>query len=187
MKRIQSMILVAVVTAAYGCGDHKHDHDHGHKHDHKDAAEAVVLKPDLLQPLVLAAKPDKALSVMEARGKADGETVVVSGVSPTDKVKPFNPALAAFMLLSPEDAAKPEVKEEFNCDDAAVCPRCRQLLDKYALRVELVDAKGAVLPTTVDGFAGIKPGSPITVEGVIKREGKDKKLVRVVATKIFPG
>ena len=34
---------------------------------------------------------------------------------------------------------------------------------------------------------GLKPGSTITVEGEVKREGKDKKLVRIVATKFYPG
>jgi hypothetical protein len=174
-----------ILTAAIGCGDSHHGT--------KPAAgkgsptETAILKPELLQPLLLAAKPDKALSVPDALAKADGETVIVSGVSPTEKVKPFNLALATFVLLSPEDAAKPEIKEEFECDDAPTCPRCRQVLEKHGVRVELVDAQGQVLPTSVEGFSGIKPGSPITIQGVVKREGKNNKLVRIVATRFYPG
>ncbi len=185
MQRLTWIPVTVLLTAVLGCGDGHH----GHTHSQAKVApkEVSVLKPELLQPLVLAAKPDKSLSVPEALAKADGETVVVSGISPSAKVKPFNPALATFVLLSPEDAARPEVKEEFNCDDAAICPRCRQLLDKHAVRVELVDDKGNVLPTSVEGFNGIKPGSPITIEGVVKREGKNKKLVRIVATRFYAG
>ena len=53
--------------------------------------------------------------------------------------------------------------------------------------VELVDAKGAPVAATLEGFRGLKPGSTITVEGEVRREGKDNKLVRVVATRFYPG
>jgi hypothetical protein len=55
------------------------------------------------------------------------------------------------------------------------------------VRVELVDQSGAIVPTSLEGFADLKPGSPLTVEGEIKRDGKDKKLVRIVAKRFFPG
>ena len=32
-----------------------------------------------------------------------------------------------------------------------------------------------------------KPGSTITVEGEVKRDGKDKKAIRIVAKKFYPG
>ncbi|MCI0704686.1 MAG: hypothetical protein L0241_26825 [Planctomycetia bacterium] len=55
------------------------------------------------------------------------------------------------------------------------------------MRVELVDRSGSPLPTTLEGYRGLKPGGTITVEGTIQRFGKDNKLVRIAATKFYPG
>ena len=155
----------------------------------KDSPTAVASTADAgkLDALVPAEKPANAISVREALTRKEGEKVVVTGQVPTEKVKPYNAAVAAFVMLSPEDMAKDEVKEEFDCDDAATCPRCKKLLDQLAVRVEVVDASGAPVAATLEGFRGLKPGSMITVEGEVKREGKDKKLVRIVATKFYPG
>ena len=140
-----------------------------------------------LDPLVLAAKPATAISVRDALTRKEGEKVVVTGQVPTEKVKPYNAAVAAFVMIAPEDMAREEVKDEFDCDDAATCPGCKKLLDDIGVRVEIVDASGAPVPASLEGFRGLKPGSTITVEGEVKRDGKDKKLVRIVATKFYPG
>jgi hypothetical protein len=55
------------------------------------------------------------------------------------------------------------------------------------VRVELVDRSGSIVATSVDGFAGLKPGSTITVEGEVKRDGKDGKAIRIVARRFYPG
>jgi len=55
------------------------------------------------------------------------------------------------------------------------------------VRVELVDQSGAIIQTSLEGFNNLKPGSEITVEGEIKRDGKDNKLVRIVAKRFYPG
>jgi hypothetical protein len=141
----------------------------------------------LLEPLVMKQKPDKVMSVRDVMTKKDGETVIVSGQTPPEKVKPFNTAVAAVLLMAPEDLAKEEIKEEFECPDAATCPSCKKVLDAHAIRVELVDASGAVIASSLEGFHGLKAGSMITIEGEVKRDGKDKKLVRVVAKRFYPG
>jgi hypothetical protein len=74
---------------------------------------------ELLQPFVMAHKPAGALSVQEALQRRDGETVVVSGRTPTEKVKPFNAALAAWILVPPEILDREDVQQEFDCDEAA--------------------------------------------------------------------
>jgi hypothetical protein len=140
-----------------------------------------------LDSAVLAQKPDKPLSVRDALKKQDGEKVVVTGQTPPENVKPFNSAVAAFMLMAPEDLEDTDIKEELSCPDAATCPGCRKLLDQHAVRVEVVDASGVVIATPLEGFRGLKPGSSITVEGEVKRDGKDKKLVRIVAKRFYPG
>lgn len=141
----------------------------------------------LLQAALMPQKPSSAISVTEAMQKKAGEVVIVTGKLPPENVKPFNTALAAFIMLAPESLAREEVKEELACDDAATCPSCRKLLDSLGVRVEVVDKSGAIIPASMEGFKDMKPGSVITVEGEIKRDGKNNKLVRIVAKRFYPG
>lgn len=72
-----------------------------------------------LEPLLMAQRPANTISVTEAMNRKAGETVMVTGQVPPEKVKPFNPAVAAFVMLSHESLAREEIKEELDCDDAA--------------------------------------------------------------------
>lgn len=149
--------------------------------------ESASSQTELLKPILMAQKPATVISVTEAMQRKAGETVVVSGKLPPENVKPFNAALATFIMLSPESLAREEIKDELACEDAATCPSCRKVLDAHGVRVELVDQSGAIIQTTLEGFKDLKPGSIVTVEGEIKREGKDNKLVRIVAKRFYPG
>jgi hypothetical protein len=142
---------------------------------------------ELLQPLLLAKKPDRALSVHEAMKRKNGEVVVVTGKAPPETVKPFNTGLAAFLIMAPEELAKEAVQDELSCEDAATCPACKKILDAHALWVELVDQSGKVLTTSVEGFRDLRPGSTITVEGEVRRDGKDGKNLRILAKRFYPG
>jgi hypothetical protein len=179
------LMLLGVLLAAVGCSQGQPVADADRKPDPQPAAGGGDQAQ--LDPLVLAEKPGTAISVREALTRQEGETVVVTGQTPTEKVKPFNAAVAAFVMLAPEDMDRPEVKEEFECEDAATCPTCKQLLEKYGVQVELVGPDGALVPASVEGYRGLKPGSTVTVEGEVRRYGKDKKLVRIVAKKFYPG
>ena len=187
--RLNITLLLCFIMATAGCHEHKGGGEAREAEKPKPAAAEAKgqVNLELLKPLRMSAKPGGVISIRDVLNKKEGEQVVFSGRTPPENVKPYNAAVAAFVLLAPEDMEKPDVKEELACEDAATCPRCKQILDKYAVRVELVDASGAVLPTTVEGFENLKPGSSITVEGEVKRDGKDKKLVRVVARKFYPG
>lgn len=55
------------------------------------------------------------------------------------------------------------------------------------MRVELVDRSGSIIQSSLEGYRGIKAGGFVTVEGEIKRDGKDQKLVRIVARRFYPG
>jgi hypothetical protein len=76
-------------------------------------------KADPFAVVLLTAKPEKVLSVREVLTAKDGDVVAVSGRTPPEKVKPFNPGVAAFILMDPTDLDKKAIKEEFECDDAA--------------------------------------------------------------------
>ncbi|HEX3152878.1 MAG TPA: hypothetical protein VHR66_32700 [Gemmataceae bacterium] len=183
MRRL-ALILGFTASCLVGCNDAKTGGD-----GKPDQSGGNVEKggTTLLEPLVMKQKPDKVLSVREVLTKKEGETVIVSGQTPPENVKPFNTAVAAVLLMAPEDLATEDIKDELSCPDAATCPSCKKVLDAHALRVELVDASGAVIASSLEGFRGLKPGSMITIEGEVKRDGKDKKLVRVVAKKFYPG
>ena len=178
-------LFALLLAAAVGCGQA------GPRPDAEKPATpspaAATGDAAKLEPLVLAAKPANPITVNEALTKKTGERVVVTGQVPGEKVKPYNAALATFVMLSHADMAKDEIKDEFDCDHAATCPTCKAILNEHGVRVELVDAKGAPVAATLEGFRGLKPGSTITVEGEVRREGKDNKLVRVVATRFYPG
>jgi hypothetical protein len=174
-------LLAVLVSAAVGCNS-------GQQNGTAPKPDAVPsVDQSKLDPLVFSAKPINAISVRDALTRKEGEKVVVSGQVPPANVKPYNTALATFVMLDPEDMAVPHIKEEMECEDAANCPACKKILDQHAVRVEVVDASGAPVASSLEGYRGLKPGSTITVEGEVKRDGKDKKLVRIVATKFYPG
>lgn len=181
MRRYLTFGVVALALA--GCMESKPTGD-GPK---PQASGTNDTAPGGLESMVMSQKPDKVMSVRDVLAKKDGDKVIVSGRTPPENCKPFNTAVAAVMLMAPEDLDKPDIKEELSCDDAATCPSCKQIFDAHAIRVELVDTAGAVVPESLEGFRGLKPGSTVTVEGEVKRDGKDKKTVRVVARRFYPG
>jgi hypothetical protein len=89
---------------------------------HKPAEQesAHALKPELFRGLLLAQKPDNAMSVIQIRDAAkDGQEVVVEGQIPPEGTGPFNPGLASFVLMAEADLEDPKIKEELACPEAA--------------------------------------------------------------------
>lgn len=170
---LKNMCMIAAALAIIGCGEPAK----------KTTAKPPVLsvKPELLKPLVWDDKPREVIPVTAAREKKEGETIHVVGVIPPSNVGPFNPAVATVILLDPADMTKDEVKTELECDDAATCPKCRKLLNALALYVELVDDKGKVIPSTLEGYSGVKPGSTVAFSGTVKRADKNGPM-RFIAT-----
>src|SRR6266545_1891350 len=168
--KTRTVLLGAVMFAtALGCNSGQPAAD-GSKPDAPGQTPAQVGNGSKFDPLVMGAKPASPITVREALTRKEGEKVVVTGQVPTEKVKPYNVAVAAFVMLAHEDMAREEIREEFECDDAATCPACKKVLDTYGVRVELVDSSGAPVAASLEGYRGLKPGSTITVEGEIKRD-----------------
>ncbi|MFT3879689.1 MAG: hypothetical protein QM703_08515 [Gemmatales bacterium] len=184
---MRSFYFCALLLVATGCSEAPQAKRDPAKPTNTSQAATDGAQTELFKPALMAQKPAAVISVAEALQRKAGEIVIVSGKLPPDNVKPFNAALATFIMLSPEALAREEIKDELACEDAATCPSCRKVLDAHGVRVELVDQSGAIIQTTLEGFKDLKPGSIITVEGEIKREGKDNKLVRIVAKRFYPG
>jgi hypothetical protein len=113
MKRL--MLLGALAIGAAGCTQDKPAGD-GAK---QPAAAPSPGDAAALDAAVLAEKPANAISVRDALTRSDGEKVVVTGRVPGEKLKPYNAAVAAFVMMSPEDLDREDIKSEFDCDDAA--------------------------------------------------------------------
>jgi hypothetical protein len=103
---MRRLFLGGLLIAAVGCGQ-----------------QAVIAPPPsdqgALDSVVMAEKPTNVVGVRDALAAADGAKVVVTGRTPGEKVKPFNSAVATFVLMAPEDLDREEIKEELDCDDAA--------------------------------------------------------------------
>src|SRR5262245_23298880 len=126
------LVLMGAIILAIGCNQTAPQSNNG-----KTSPEQNPAAASKLDPLVMAQKPANAISVRDALTRKEGEKVVVTGQVPTEKVKPYNAAVASFVMLSTEDMAREEVREEFECEEAATCPSCRKLLDSLGVRVEV--------------------------------------------------
>lgn len=111
--------LSLVLLIPIGCSESPKASRDPAKQSGSSEETTATLQTALLKPLLFAQKPATVISVTEAMQRKEGETVVVSGRLPPDKVKPFNTALAAFVMLAPESLDREDVKDEFDCDDAA--------------------------------------------------------------------
>jgi hypothetical protein len=113
MRRLT--ILGALLAGALGCSQQK------------PGPEGSALEPPRSNPAdaaglesrVLAERPTGAISVKEVLTRSEGEKVVVTGRVPGEKLKPYNAAVAAVVLMAPEDLDNEDIKSEFDCDDAA--------------------------------------------------------------------
>lgn len=111
--------LTLVLLMPIGCGEAPKASRDPVKQSGSSEEISTTSQTELLKPLLLAQKPATVISVTEAMQRKAGEMVVVSGRLPPEKVKPFNTALAAFVMLAPESLDREDVKDEFDCDDAA--------------------------------------------------------------------
>jgi hypothetical protein len=102
-----------LLAAAVGCSQKPSDGG-------KDAPPAPTPgEVGQLEAATLPTKPAKAISVHDALTRPAGEKVVVTGQVPGGKLKPFNAAVATVILMAPEDLEREDIKNEFECDDAA--------------------------------------------------------------------
>lgn len=112
---MRRLILLGALLGAGGCTQQKPTADGG-----KQAPPALSpTDAARLEAAVMAEKPANALSVRDALARNEGEKVVVTGRVPGGNLKPFNAAVAAVILMAPEDLDREDIKSEFDCDDAA--------------------------------------------------------------------
>ena len=131
MKR--QILLGTLLLAAIGCGSQPTS-----TNNDKAPPTPAVSDAKQLDSVVFPEKPANAVSVRDVLTKKDGEKVVMTGKTLPANAKPYNSAVAAFMLMAPEDMERDEVKEEFSEEDPRACPACQKLLAQYGVEVEIV-------------------------------------------------
>jgi hypothetical protein len=113
MKRLM-LIGALLFASAVGCSEKPAEDGRKRAPPAPNPADAAEL-----DAAVLAEKPANPISVREVRTRSEGEKVVVTGRVPPGNLKPFNSAVAAVVLMAPEDLEREDIKNEFDCDDAA--------------------------------------------------------------------
>ena len=113
MRRLT--ILGALMVGALGCSQQKP----GPEGSRPEPSAPNTADAGKLEPLVMADRPKGAISVRDALTRPEGDKVVVTGRVPGGNLKPFNAAVAAVVLMAPEDLDDEDIKNEFDCDDAA--------------------------------------------------------------------
>ena len=113
MRRL--MIFAALLLAgAIGCSQRPSADSGKQEPPAPNPADAAKL-----DAVAMAEKPANTISVRDALTRKEGDKVVVTGRVPGGNLKPFNAAVAVVVLMAPEDLDKEDIKNEFDCDDAA--------------------------------------------------------------------
>jgi hypothetical protein len=113
MRRLT--ILGALLIGSLGCSQQKP----GPEGSRPEPPRSDPADAGKLESLVMPDKPGGAISVRAALTRPEGDKVVVTGRVPGGNLKPFNAAVAAVILMAPEDLDNEDIKNEFDCDDAA--------------------------------------------------------------------
>ena len=114
MRRL-TILGALLVAGALGCSQQKP----GPEGPRPEPSAPNPADAGKLESLVMAEKPANAISVRDVLTRADGAKVVVTGRVPGEKLKPYNAAVAAVVLMAPEDLEDEAIKSELDCDDAA--------------------------------------------------------------------
>jgi hypothetical protein len=135
--------------------------------------------------LLLAAKPEKAVSVAEARKTAKpGDTITVFGEIGGRRNGLFSENLATFPLADPTIL--------ISCDkECGKCPTpwdyCCMEKEKFAgalLTIQVSDGKDSVLRAPLKGWNGLKELSHVTVTGTVDATSSPEATI-INATGIF--
>jgi hypothetical protein len=183
MNSLNTMLAAATIAtlAIAGCG--KKDTS-----TTTPATPTTVAKPApaaIPAAMLLTGKPEKAISVAEARKTAKaGDTISVFGEIGGSRVGTFSDNLAVFFLADPTIL--------ISCDkECGKCPTpwdyCCMEKEKRPgalLTVQVSDGKGDVLRATLKGWNGLKELSNVTITGTVDATSTAEATI-INATGIF--
>lgn len=129
------------------------------------AAKVATPAATIPATLFVAEAPADAAAITKARTSAKaGDSVVLTGFI-GGRVDPFTAGRAMFVMADPEQTPA--------CTDHCETPwdACCEPKDKIAAgtaTVQVVDEKGEMLKADLNGVGELKPGSTVTVAGVVR-------------------
>lgn len=187
MKQQNPILLIAVCAALVtGCSDSAPDSSSSAEVTAGSSTVAVTA-PMVLPGEILVSEPiEGGVNVIAARQDVQpGSGIILTGYI-GGRAEPLADGRASFTLAD---------KKLTRCDadpgdDCATpwdaCCVSSDLITESIASVQVVDADGAVLKQTLNGWNGIQPGSYVTVSGTIA-EGASSSALIVNAKKIHVG
>jgi len=184
MKQRNPILLITVCAALVtGCSDSTPDSFSSGETPAASSSVAATTPPALPNEFLASEPIEGAVNVIAARADVQpGSEIVVTGYI-GGRAEPLADNRAVFTLAD---------KELTRCDadpgDACTTPwdACcvsSDLITESIASVQVVDADGAVLKQSLNGWNGIQPGSYVTVSGTIA-EGASSSALIVNANKI---
>ncbi len=159
MKKTGMSIIMIAMAFVAGCG----------KESASDRTERNASHAVLPAELVVATLPGTPVSPFEARTTVKaGDKVLISG-NIAGRKDPFVNDRAMFMLVGMELAMCGE-KCGTKCPTPwDLCCNTPDEIIKHAATIQLVDSTGTIVKASLAGHGGIKPGSKVTVSGVVEQ------------------
>ena len=180
MHPLHSAILLSCVLLA-SCGGQNDGHDHSHtRHGHDHAAPTAPTAPAAPEgtfPAALFAGDPAAepvgVGAMKASAKPGDRVIVVGRVGGSK-----DPFLADRAMVTIVDPSVKLCGEDEPGDDHCATPwdfccEPRENLRKMSIAVVANAAGGTVIPHTLLGQGGLKPGARVVVEGTVATVGPD--------------
>lgn len=162
--------LLVVASALLACGCGERDGGSASSSDGKKQGGAAAVPPAAALPddLFADAPPADARPLAEVRRDATaGARVVFSGYI-GGRAEPFTTGRAMFVVAD-RDEAPP-------CTDGCpvawdACCTPRDVIAANSAAVQVVDAAGQLVRTSLEGKGGLAPGADVVVEGVVRLAG----------------
>lgn len=140
---------------------------------------------ELPKELVADQAPAEAMTVVDARAKAKpGDAIVLRGYV-GGRAKPFVDGRAMLVLADPAKAQPCDARPGDACPTPwDACCASRDDVKAGTATIQVLGADGKVVPATLEGVGGAKPGSTIVVSGTVSQLSSDQVLI-VDATRLY--
>ncbi len=168
MKLTTTAVVFASILAVSGCGNDAQETG-ATKPSAAESTQAAKQPPALPAELFLATAPANAVPLSEARAKAKaGETITFTGYV-GGRAEPFTEGRALFVVA---DSAKAPA-----CTDGCkipwdACCVAQETITANSATVQVADADGQTLRTSLNGQNGLAPGSIVTIVGKVREVGE---------------
>ena len=154
-----------------------------------DTSNASNLPSSVTVPasLFVTTRPEKALDLLSVKNSAKEGDEVVFLARVGGRAKPFADGFAMFVVADPSLQSCELMGEEDHCPiPYDYCCEDPQKITKGIATIQVVDAKGTPLRTSLEGVGGLEGSKFLVIDGVVT-EKNDEGLFTIDARKIWVG